>query len=635
MDQTSSLSSALSNSSSLLSGLLAQMSDAYGSGSAQSNLFSSFAAEINTVQSELGNQTQTAHETTAASTSSTPTPSSSSLQTSSDNSFSFGSSSQTPSSANLKTAIDIATALNKALVLLRHESSKASSGNSNDNDTATSTPASTTTTATTPIMTTGAPASTTGDTPGVDTAPIDNTKKALTEVIAELLALLQLVVQKLPQTQTTSGGVATNSAPIQTATQVAAAAAATTAASDLATTIETATDATAPAAAPDTAAVLPEAADPTAALVVTTATAVPLIKILETIEKDVQKLLAPDMQAASTATSSTNTASVTPVAPVVTDMVAQLAQFDAALKGAIVALQSQTQNGTEAKASTNTAQTVASVTPDVPTTKNTPTPNTSDRTAALTDTQTLSAAAPAASSATATAAPTTAQPASTNITVAATTANAGTGSDSDSSANGKSNGEHSSSFAADTITNSTSGLSAEGAQATGTYNFASTLSAFRAANGGTTGLPSAVEQVVLQLNRGVKNGDSQISVQLQPGDLGKITVKLDVGADGKVQGTVTADNPKTLDMLQKDSRSLERALQDAGLRADQGSLQFSLSKQGNQNGAGQTANNGNNSGAAAGAGTQSASDTADNGLVDIGTLAETYYLTPTGVNISV
>jgi hypothetical protein len=177
------------------------------------------------------------------------------------------------------------------------------------------------------------------------------------------------------------------------------------------------------------------------------------------------------------------------------------------------------------------------------------------------------------------------------------------------------------------------GLSAEGIQATGTYNFASTLSAFRAANGGAAGLPSVVDQVILQMNRGVKGGNDQMSVQLQPADMGKITVKLDFGSDGQVRGTVTADNPKTLDILQKDSRSLERALQDAGLRADSGSLQFNLSGQNNQ--AGQMANQGTKNTTLAADGTISAEDMDNGALADINAAVETYYVTPTSVNIRV
>ena len=126
-----------------------------------------------------------------------------------------------------------------------------------------------------------------------------------------------------------------------------------------------------------------------------------------------------------------------------------------------------------------------------------------------------------------------------------------------------------------------------------------------------------------------------MSLQLQPSDLGKISVKLEFGADGKVQGSVVADNPRTLEMLQKDSRSLERALQDAGLRAEPGSLQFGLSGEKNPHNAAQTANSeGKKSGNGAENGTLGAEDNTLE-IVDSAAILEAYYITPMGVNIRV
>ena len=84
-------------------------------------------------------------------------------------------------------------------------------------------------------------------------------------------------------------------------------------------------------------------------------------------------------------------------------------------------------------------------------------------------------------------------------------------------------------------------------------------------------------------------------------------------------------------MLQKDSRSLERALQEAGLRADPGSLQFSLRDGGQPGGNGFGQTNGNQSGLAD-------SDTAANSTTALSAFADasdTYYLTPGGVNMRV
>ena len=56
----------------------------------------------------------------------------------------------------------------------------------------------------------------------------------------------------------------------------------------------------------------------------------------------------------------------------------------------------------------------------------------------------------------------------------------------------------------------------------------------------------------------------------------EIEVKLEVTQDGRVTATVIADKADTLDMLQRDSRALERALQEAGLHTDSESLNFGL-----------------------------------------------------------
>jgi hypothetical protein len=181
--------------------------------------------------------------------------------------------------------------------------------------------------------------------------------------------------------------------------------------------------------------------------------------------------------------------------------------------------------------------------------------------------------------------------------------------------------------------NDPSALLANGAQPSNNLlNFANQLSATHA--GTNPALPSPIiDQVILSLNRGIKNGDSQMTIQLQPGDLGRINVKLDISSDGKVQGTVVADNPHTLDQLLKDVRGLERALQDAGLRADPGSLQFSL---GNQQQPGNTfaQSQGSSSSGSSSNGDGSSIDPLSSAIA-LPADAEIYYITPGGVNIKV
>jgi hypothetical protein len=94
-------------------------------------------------------------------------------------------------------------------------------------------------------------------------------------------------------------------------------------------------------------------------------------------------------------------------------------------------------------------------------------------------------------------------------------------------------------------------------------------------NGQTT--PRAVtEQVFVQMARAARAGIDRIHIQLRPASLGRVEVRLDLGHDGRVAATVIADRPDTLEMLKSDARGLERALQEAGLKADTDSLQFGL-----------------------------------------------------------
>jgi flagellar hook-length control protein FliK len=88
---------------------------------------------------------------------------------------------------------------------------------------------------------------------------------------------------------------------------------------------------------------------------------------------------------------------------------------------------------------------------------------------------------------------------------------------------------------------------------------------------------STVAQVGFHLQRVTgAEGNQAMTIQLTPEDLGSIEVKLDIGKDGVVHTQVIADRSDTLDMLKSDQRSLERALENAGLNTTGGSLSFDL-----------------------------------------------------------
>jgi flagellar hook-length control protein FliK len=87
---------------------------------------------------------------------------------------------------------------------------------------------------------------------------------------------------------------------------------------------------------------------------------------------------------------------------------------------------------------------------------------------------------------------------------------------------------------------------------------------------------SPAEQVAVQIQRAAAGGADRINIQLQPEELGRVEIRLEIGDDQRTRAAVLVDRPETLDLLQRDARALERALNQAGLKTDGGSLSFNL-----------------------------------------------------------
>ena len=113
------------------------------------------------------------------------------------------------------------------------------------------------------------------------------------------------------------------------------------------------------------------------------------------------------------------------------------------------------------------------------------------------------------------------------------------------------------------------------AQAAGTLNAAAARFA-QAKPQRSAGRETAQQQVAVQVRRAAAEGQNRFTLQLHPAELGRVSVRLDFDG-GRVRAQVTADRRDTLDMLQKDARSLQSALAATGLETDGGSLEFTLS----------------------------------------------------------
>lgn len=89
-----------------------------------------------------------------------------------------------------------------------------------------------------------------------------------------------------------------------------------------------------------------------------------------------------------------------------------------------------------------------------------------------------------------------------------------------------------------------------------------------------------IEQISVKVAKAAAQNADRISIQLRPKDLGRIEVKMELTKDGNLTARITADKADTLEMLKNDARSLERSLQDAGLKTDSNSLSFNLRGEG-------------------------------------------------------
>ncbi|MVS99891.1 flagellar hook-length control protein FliK [Devosia marina] len=83
-------------------------------------------------------------------------------------------------------------------------------------------------------------------------------------------------------------------------------------------------------------------------------------------------------------------------------------------------------------------------------------------------------------------------------------------------------------------------------------------------------------QIAFELARQVHDGNTRFQIRLDPPELGRIDVRLDINESGQVNARLVVEKAETLDLMQRDQRGLERALQQAGLDSAKTNLEFSL-----------------------------------------------------------
>jgi chemotaxis protein MotD len=85
--------------------------------------------------------------------------------------------------------------------------------------------------------------------------------------------------------------------------------------------------------------------------------------------------------------------------------------------------------------------------------------------------------------------------------------------------------------------------------------------------------------LALEIAASARSGNSRFEIRLDPAELGRIDVRIDVDRDGVVSSHLMVEKPETLSMLRLDAPQLQRALNDAGLSTSNSGLQFSLRDQ--------------------------------------------------------
>ncbi|MDO9462101.1 MAG: flagellar hook-length control protein FliK [Alphaproteobacteria bacterium] len=85
-----------------------------------------------------------------------------------------------------------------------------------------------------------------------------------------------------------------------------------------------------------------------------------------------------------------------------------------------------------------------------------------------------------------------------------------------------------------------------------------------------------IRDIALHISQHVDNGINRFQLRLDPPELGRVDVRMEISSDGKLTAVIAVERPETLDLLQRDSRALERSLMDAGLKTDSNALSFSL-----------------------------------------------------------
>lgn len=92
----------------------------------------------------------------------------------------------------------------------------------------------------------------------------------------------------------------------------------------------------------------------------------------------------------------------------------------------------------------------------------------------------------------------------------------------------------------------------------------------------------ANQKILMTMQRNAAARIQQMTLQLEPQEMGRIEINMKFGKDGVVKAHLLVEKTDTYTMLQRDAHALENALREAGLELDDSALSFDLASRDDQ-----------------------------------------------------
>ncbi len=97
-------------------------------------------------------------------------------------------------------------------------------------------------------------------------------------------------------------------------------------------------------------------------------------------------------------------------------------------------------------------------------------------------------------------------------------------------------------------------------------------------------LPVPPQGIAMTIAARLQEGTRRFEIRLDPEDLGRVDISLELGANGQLRATLAVERMETLDLLRRDAPRLEQALRDMGVKAGDGEVQVTLRDNGTATG---------------------------------------------------